>query len=233
MSLFRTTKNRITDQVEALAVRLTGKPALSYLQAQIVSDAFNNAVIDLCTEYGLAQWRFQNAEITLEAVSGTEHVNLPAGTLNVITGTVRIPSEDIVLNPAPIEFIRGLDPECTETGLPLIYSVQATADPDIDKLVLSPIPDSNYTICCTVTQVIEQDDIASIPAVFHGALQDKTTSNALRGLGFLNEAIGFEQSYNRRIAKLKVHQFQSDAPMHIQRAGEFNITRGLQSRLPE
>jgi hypothetical protein len=229
MATFSLTLAEIQNRIENLLRRLTGSEKISYQDKKTINDAINAAMIDICLDVGIAQWRFIQANDTEDTTSGTAYVDLDENIFNVVSGTVRIASEDVTLNPASLEYIRSIDPDADETGVPEVYALVQSADAETLRMEFYPIPNGTYTVAFTAEVIPDEDSISTFPAWMHACLKDKATANALRDLGL--PYIDFERSYKDRKQQNKAHQGH-DVPMHINRRRPMARYRPLESRIP-
>jgi len=225
------TKQELVDRIETLHRRLSGRESPTYQERKLIDDAINAAMHDICLDRGISRWRFIQADDTEATTADTAYVDLDENIFNVINGTVRIESESQVLSPMSLEYNYSSDPDQSDTGVPQYYCFDSSDDVEVMRMRLKPIPDAAYTISFVSESIPDEDSIASFPAWTHACLKDKATENALRDLGFFNEAMPFKQSYEKRKQNNKESQGH-DTPIHINRVGA-QQKRGLQSRLPD
>ncbi len=210
--------------------RLTSKEILTFKEVHVVSDSINAAMVDICMDYGVSRWRFLQSDATAATVANQAYVNLTASIFNVISGTVRIESENQLLTIIDLESVYGQDPDADHTGLPEMYAFDSSAagTPDTIRMLLWPIPDGVYTINFVAETIMDEDSVSSFPSYLHGALSDRSKELALRNLGHFGEATHFGLSYEKRLAAAKTSQ-GSDAPMSIRRMG-MQVYSNIQSR---
>ena len=113
--------------------------------------------------------------------------------------------------------------------MPRYYAFDSSSDPETIRLVLWPKPDAAETIRFEAETIIEEDSVDSFPSWMHAAVTDKAKENALRDLGFFNEAIVLGANYEKRLQQNKANQ-GGDSPMHIRRWKPF-IRTNLESRI--
>lgn len=232
MALWSLTKQEVTNRIETILRRLTGKETPTYQEKKTISDAFNAAIIDLCLDSSISRWRFIQSDKTAATTNGTQYVDLDANIFNIVSGTVRIEAEDVNLHPAELEFIYSSDPGRDDNDQPVWYAIDSSDDPETIRMVFKPIPDAAYTVAFVAETIPDEDSISSFPSWTHACLKDKATENALRDLGLFNESIPFNRSYEKRKQDNKASQ-GLDTPRHIRRASGTSIYRGLESRLPD
>jgi hypothetical protein len=231
MAVFSLTKAEVINRIETLLMNLI-KRAPTHQESKLISDAFNQALIDLCMDSGISSWRFMRIADTEDTTSGTAYVDLDENIYNVISGTVRIASENTNLAYMSMEYFYSTDPNQDDTGCPAFYGLAASGDAETMRMYFKPIPDATYTIAFTAESIPDEDAISSFPAWTHACLKDKATENALRDLGLADAAVPFALSYTRRKQDNKASQGY-DGPIHINRVGAIRNIRGLESRLPD
>jgi hypothetical protein len=232
MTVWSLTKSEITDGIEVLIRRLSGRETLTYLEKKILDNALNAAMQDLCLDRGISRWRFIQTSDTEDTTANTAYIDLDENIFNVINGTVRIEAENITLSPMSLEYNYSSDPDQNDTGMPQLYCLDSSGDAETMRMRLKPTPDAVFTISFVGESVPDKDSISSFPAWTHACLKDKATENALRDLGFFNESVPFARSYEKRKQDNKASQ-GTDTPIHINRVGYVSSGRGIQSRLPD
>ncbi len=231
MAIWSQTVAQIKTKIEVLVRRLSGKTNLTYDERQIVSDAINEAMQDICTDRGISRWRFLQTADTEDTTAGTAYVDLDENIFNVISGTVRIPDEDITLDVASIEYIYSTDPDQDDEACPQYYAFDSSGTAGIIRLIFKPIPDAVYTIYFIAESIVDEDGISSFPSWMHGAITDLSTSIALRRLG-LGDPEYYENKYKKRKQNAKASQGH-DGPMYINRVNYIPPGYPLESRLPD
>lgn len=231
MAIWSLTKAEVISRIETVVRRLGGQETPTYSEKKLIEDAFNAAIVDMCIDRGIPRWRAVQSDYTASTTSGTSYVDLDANIFNIITGTVRIEGEDATLAEKSLEAIYSGDPGIESSGRPIYYALDASSDPETIRLRLWPQPDSSYTISFVGESIPDEDSIASLPSWMHGALKDKSTENALRDLGFLNESRAFAASYERRKHDAKASE-GTDAPLYINRVGPHRHLQDVQDRMP-
>lgn len=228
MAVFSQTVAKVKTKIEVLVRRLSGKTNLTYDERQIVSDAINEAMQEICIDRGISRWRFLQTADTEDTTASTAYVDLDENIFNVISGTVRIASEDKILQVASLEYIYSTDPDQDDESCPDYYAFDSSGDPETIRLIFKPIPDAVYTISFIAESIVDEDSISSFPAWMHGAIIDLSTSIALRRLG-LGDPSFYEQQYNKRRQNAKASQGH-DGAMHINRVNTIPPEYPLQSR---
>ena len=185
-------------------------------------------MIDICMDYGISRWRFLQAADTEDTTADTSYVDLDENIFNIISGTVRIASENATLAVWDLEAIYQVDPDANETGRPQMYALDSSGTAGIIRMQLWPIPDAVYTIAFVAEKIMDEDSVSSFPPWLHTALKDRSMQLALRDLGFFQEAVVYGLSYQERLKMAKDSQ-GTDVPMVIRRMGAV-ISDNLQSR---
>ena len=229
MAIWSQTAAKIKVKIEVLARRLSGVN-LTYDERQIVSDAINEALQQICIDRGVSRWRFLQTADTEDTTASTAYVDLDENIFNVISGTVRIASEDKNLDVASLEYIYSTDPDQDEKGCPRYYAFDNSTDPETIRLIFKPSPDAAYTISFIAESIVDEDGVASFPAWIHGMLTDLSTSIALRRLG-LGDPDYYKREYKERRQDAKASQGH-DGPQYVNRVNYLPPEYPLQSRTP-
>jgi hypothetical protein len=230
IAVWSLTKAEIQNNIETLVRRLSGQENLSYQERQSTSDAINAAMMDICLDYGISRWRFMQSDVTATTTASTSYVDLDENVFNVISGTVRIESEDRTLSAWDLEAIYQADPEGDETGVPQRYALDSSGTANTMRMQFWPIPNAAYTVSFVAETIMDEDSVSSFPSWLHAALKDRATQLALRDLGFFQQSMIYAASYQERLKMAKASQ-GSDAPMAIRRVGTI-IKDNIQSRCP-
>lgn len=231
MAIWSQTVAEIKVKIEVLVRRLSGKANLTFGERQIVSDAINEAMQDICIDRGISRWRFLQTADTEDTTASTAYVDLDENIFNVISGTVRIPDENVTLEAASIEYIYSTDPDQDDEACPQYYAFHSSGDPETIRLIFKPIPDAVYTVYFIAESIVDEDGISSFPAWMHGAITDLSTSIALRRLG-LGDPDFYERKYKDRKQNAKASQGH-DGPQYINRVNYIPPGYPLESRLPD
>jgi hypothetical protein len=229
MAIWSQTHAKIKIKIEVLARRLSGQN-LTYDERQIVSDAINEALQQICVDRGVSRWRFLQTADTEDTTASTAYVDLDENIYNVISGTVRIASEDKTLEVASIEHIYSTDPDQDDESCPDYYAFDNSTDPETIRLIFKPIPDAVYTISFIAESIVDEDAVTSFPAWMHGMVIDLATSIALRRL-----ALGDPEYYYRKYRERRNDAKESqghDGPQYINRVNYPPPDLPLQSRTP-
>lgn len=227
MAIWSQTHAKIKVKIEVLVRRLSGAN-LTYDERQIVSDAINEALQQICLDRGVSRWRFLQSADTEDTTASTAYVDLDENIYNVISGTVRIASEDKNLEYASLEYIYSTDPNQDDEASPDYYSFDNSTDPETIRMIFKPIPDGAYTVSFIAESIVDEDGIASFPAWMHGMVIDLSTSIALRRLG-LGDPDYYYRAYRDRRNDAKASQGH-DGPQYINRVNYLPPEYPLQSR---
>jgi hypothetical protein len=237
MAVFAHTKQEIVDRIETLLRNLLGRESPTYQERKTIDDAINAAIVDLCLDSGISNWRFLLTDDTEVTTADTAYVDLDENIYNVVSGTVRIEAENATLEPMSLEYNYTTDPDQNDTGQPQFYALESSGDAETMRMVLKPIPNAAYTIAFVGESIPDEDSISTLPAWMHSCLKDKAILNALRDLGLSDRFPGtianFTASYEKRKQDNKSSQGH-DIPIHINRPYRVpRFSRGIQSRLPD
>jgi len=227
MSIWTTTKRNMVNRIETLIKRLQDSDEVSYGERLVISDAINEAMIDMCMDYKVDHWRFLQTDATVATVADQGYVDLDSGVFNVVPGTVRIGNDKVLLGTG-LNQLFDADPELTVTGKPNTYFLDGSAAADQIRLALWPKPDAVYTMKFKAETIVEAEDISAFPNTLLGALSDKSREISLRNLGFDQNALSFGRSYRDRLMNFKGNS-GSNAPRNIQRRQNVRSEQ-LQSR---
>jgi len=225
------TVNDIKTEVEVLNRNVTGRKQLTATEADIVYGSIIDSYQLCLMEYGVANFKFAEYDVTATTVSGQNYVDLDEYVYRVVPGTVRITSEGIVLSLIDEPAIYGIDPDADDTGPPESYAyANKEGSPNYIRLFLWPIPDSAYTINLKVLKM-PTDTPTNFPTFLTGAIKHKAKALSCLGLGIPQFMPMFNRVYEDFIEKVK-DGYEGDGARHIQRHFSIPITRGIQGRLP-
>ncbi len=226
------TVNDIKTEVAALYKNLTGRPALTAVEQDIVAGAIVDAYQIVLLEYGVSNFRFQEAEVSLSIEAGVPYVDLEPYIYRVLQGTVRIPARSILLNLIEEKAVFLSDPELKQTGVPTAYwySTHPT-DVNILRLGLWPTPDAQYSMLAKVYKY-PSDSIQNFPSYLNTAIKFKAKALACLGLGLGAAKPGFDAAYEDIIAKIK-DGYDSEEPKHIPIRRAYWMGGCSESRIPE
>ena len=123
-----------------------------------------------------------------------------------------------------------LDPDQSETGVPIFYDLAKSDDPETMRLIFFPSPASSGTLDFRAEAMVAEDGVTSFPAWLHPALMLKSKYNALRDFGNFNESLVFEKDFNLMMQKVRSSS-EVDKPLAIPRVAYVSRSN-LQSRIP-
>ena len=216
MAIWTLTKAQIDQNIRASYMKASGADTVTYLEGLMISDGINAALQQICLDFGVNRFSFLNSEQTISTVANQAHVDLSQMVSSIMSGTMRIESEDRILVPMNLAYIKSVDPDAGETGIPEMYGFDAATDADMFRLQFWPIPDAVYSIKFNARKIVDQDATTDIPAYLIAALKDLSKANAFKDLRLYNEAIVFENSYKQRKQDTK-HALDHDGPIFIPR----------------
>ncbi len=214
MALWSTTKQRITNAIEAIVRRNTGQIELTYVEKQIVSDSINTALVDVVEDFDFHGFSFAEESTTKTMTAGTDYIDLDAGVLHVDYESVRIESETIRLNQVDYTVLDANKMNAVDPTVPTVFAI-TNASADVLRMYVSPVPDQDYVLSFVQHSVVEEDDLSALPSHIGGAMKDKATETALRDLGMAVVGLPFEQAYIGRLYRHK--KSYEDAPKYIHR----------------
>ena len=230
MRLYNTV-NDIKTEMEILYRNITGKPSLTAGEADIVYSAIVDAYQKAISEYGVANFRFQEQDITVDTTSGTNYVNLDEYVWRVIPGSVRIPAQHSSLSLIDEVAIFQSDPNDEESGVPTAYSYKNSTDPNIIRLRLHPTPNATFTIALKTLQY-PTDAMTNFPTDLMSAIKNKAKSLSCLGLGLVQFKAAFDNEYEKSIEQIK-DGYDGDGPKHVQKSYMLNTGRSIESRISD
>lgn len=229
MRLYNTV-NDISSEMEILYRNASGKPSFTAGEADIVNSAIIDSYQIVIQEYGVANFRFQEADIEVTTTAGTNYVDLDAYVYRVVSGSVRIPERDITLALIDEVSIFQTDPRAEETGEPTAYAFKNSGDPTVMRLRLYPIPDATYTIFLQVLKY-PTDVITNFPPQLMAAIKNKAKSLSCLGLGLVQFMAAFDNQYEKSIEQIK-DGYESDGPKHVSKSYIEIPRRSIEGRIP-
>jgi len=224
------TVNEIKTEMEILYRNVTGKRSFTAIESDIVYASIVDAYQFVLLEYGIDTFKFQEVNVAPVTVAEQAYIDLDEYIYRILPGTVRIPSEGVLLSLADEEAIFAQDPNLEETGTPSCYSIMAQSDVDIVRVRLWPIPDQVFTLALSALKFPE-DSISSFPTSLTSAIKYKAKSLSCIGLGIPNNRLAFDQAYEDIIGKVK-NGFNGNAPKHIGRTYDIEVGRSIEGRIP-
>jgi len=227
---WQSTYTKILNSVTYLFQQSAGKEQPTFMERQIIGDAVNEALLQVLVSRGVDRWNFNVSHTTATCTAGSRELTLPDGTLTVMNGSVRIPSEKQSLFLTNLECIFQSDNADEDNGIPLFYAFDSTSDPDTPQLVLAPIPDADYVVEFAVEKLCSADTVEEFPSYLHGPITDLATAITMRRLGFGNPLL-YEEAYREGEMNAN-NKLGDDGPMHINRATYYRQT-GIQHRIPQ
>jgi hypothetical protein len=214
MAVWSITFNQIVSSIVHLFKEQTSRKVATYTEQEVIRNSVNEALQQLSEERGVPRWEYNQAAIQLTCVANQKYVDLPTTAMTLITGTVRIETEEQYLSPISMEALYGIDIDRDETGVPSCYAHDTTAA-GVTRLQLYPVPDSAYTIDAYCESINDTSSIASLPPWFIGCVLDLATAIAMRRLGFGNP-LQYMMAYEHALLNHKDKQGY-DGPTSINR----------------
>jgi hypothetical protein len=209
----------IKRNIKVLVRRLSGHPAISHDENDVIVEAINRASYEIATEYGVPRLRTMTVHTSVTTAASTEYADLSGNYSRILQDTVRIESEETQLQSATLEYIvqYNLNPDAA-TGTPLYYALDSdSTNEDVIRLRFAPIPDDAYTVDFVAVVMPTDESFSLYPDWVEPALSDKAHAFALRDLGFFAEADQFESSATRRFQRARNIE-NGDGALHINRA---------------
>jgi hypothetical protein len=207
---------------------ITSNANPTFMERQIIENSVNEAIQQLAVERGVDAYHFLRTSITATTVALQEYVDLDTDITSIVSGTMRIKDEDIVLQSASLEWIRNVNYDDESDGLPSHYALKSSGDPDVIRLILYPIPDAVYTLDFDVEKMVAEDGTAEFPSWYVGAITDLATSIMIRRLGLGTGTLHY-QAYINSLFNI-IEQQQGDAPLRVQKTREGYYHSDLQRR---
>lgn len=218
MAAWNQTLAQLKDHIENFYMDASDNDMITYSEATVISDAINQALIDISMDFGLRRFTFLKKDTTINTIADQGYVDLATNITGIESNTVVIKSEDASLKIMNLDYIKTVDPDLSEKGTPAMYAFDSGETADLFRLQLWPIPDKVYAIDFVAKKVIDEDGVGEVPSWFHPAMEDKAKGIALRNLRLYQDSAIFEASYEMRKQNAKV-AMESDAPMYIRRMG--------------
>jgi hypothetical protein len=144
---------------------------------------------------------------------GTVSINTVAGTATITTTglvkvhTVRIPTQNRVLDERTLDQMRLLDPDDSRDGVPQFFAVQGYNAATCTVRLL-PIPDAVYAVSIdgilSGTELSADGDIPGLPEDFHDLLESGAIADEFKHLRQLEDAMVEEQVWKDRLSELKM-----------------------------
>ncbi len=223
------TVNDIKTEMEILYRNVTGKSSFTAGEADVVYSAIIDSYQMVLQEYGVANFRFQEVELTENTTTGTNYVDLDEYVYKVVSGSVRIPSRDTMLTLIDEVSIFQSDPRDDEVGLPLWYAYKGSDDPNIMRLRLYPTPNETFTIFLKVLK-LPTDVITNFPTQLMAAIKNKAKALSCLGLGLTQLISAFDAAYDKSIKQIK-DGYDNDGPKHISRSYIQPSYRSVEGRI--
>ena len=216
MASYSQTIAQIQDTITVLFRNMTGKSNPTYLERTIIQNSCNEAMQQLVTERGVEAWHFLRTRINVTTAAAQAYVDIDEDVVKIVTGSVTIPDEQYNLGLSSLEWIRSIDPEAEDDGIPAIYALISSGDPDVTRLQLYPIPDAAYVIYMDVEKLVSADGNTEFPTWYTGPITDLATSIMMRRLGFGNPMLYYD-AYMNSLYNI-VDNLNGDGPIGVQKS---------------
>lgn len=228
MRLYNTVDD-IKSEMEILYRNMTGKPSFTAGEADIVYSSIVDSYQIVLQEYGVANFRFQEQDIVVSTVPERNYVDLEEYVYKVVSGSVRIPAQDVTLSLIDEVAIYQHDPRDEERGEPTSYAYKNSGDPNVMRLRLYPTPAQVYVIHLKVLQ-LPTDIITNFPTQLMSAIKNKAKSLSCLGLGLPQLRAPFDSEYESSLAQIK-DGYDNDGPKHISRSYIQVPRRSIEGRI--
>jgi hypothetical protein len=215
MAVWDRTKAELQRHIETSVRSARGNVAIITAEDRFsIFGAINEAIIDMSLERGIDIPKPILSDTSVDTVANQNYVDLAAGVIQVMDGTVRIEAEDQILSPMSISAFYAIDPgEDVTASFPTRYAIDTNGSGNM-RLLLRDTPDSVKTIDFKAQTMPDEDSISSFPGWYHGMLRSLATSIALESLGL---PVGtHQQRYNERLKNIREKQRGRDGPEHLQ-----------------
>ena len=230
MALWSLSVSDLKRRVNRTFLRISGESTVMHEDQLIINDAINRAIIDLSTDRGFDELKFIMSDATVTTVANQNWVDLDAGIIGVISGTIRIKAEPILLTRISLQQFTAFDVQEIGGDTPAAYAIDQGATADQIRLRLRPTPNRVLTIDLKVQTIPDEDSIGTVPGWMHSLLRSLATKIALEDLGFPVEAIPFKRSFDENITNAREQQRGDSGPQHVQMQREGFLGTDIQSR---
>lgn len=211
MATWSLSKAGILRQIEMLVRRMTGQSVLTSIESTTISNAFNEAIVDISSERSITGSPFLRTDTTVTTTASQNYTDMSAGIVTVVHDTVRIAAEDQMLERIELSDFYALDPGEDATGLPSFYTIDYSGT--AMRILWRVTPDAAYTVGMNVITIPDEDSISSFPGWMHGMLRALATALSLENLG-LNSVIHRTQ-YEEKLRNARELQRGYTGPVHI------------------
>jgi len=230
MRLYNTVNDILSETLQ-LYRNVTGRQTMTAVETDIVLSSIVDAYQLVLLEYGVATFTFHEQDLDVVTVSGQDFVDLDEFVFRVVTGTVRIVPHTTSLGLIDEETIFRSDPGAKAKGLPYAYAYTGSADPNVMRITLWPIPDDIYTISMKVLK-LPTDVITNFPTTLMSAIKNKAKELAVVSLGMPQLKGSFTSLYEEVIAKIK-DGYDGDGAKHVGRRVYTEAYRSIEGRIPD
>lgn len=197
----------------------------------LIRSIINEALVDFTLDRGIDVPKTSMIDTTATIVAEQNFVDLDAGVIQVIDGTVRIIAEGQVLtyfSGGLSDFYRFDPRENFSSSFPTAYAIDTNESGAI-RLKLRPTPSQTNTIDLKVEKMVDEDDVSDFPGWYHGALRSLATATTLEALSLPGAAI-HQSRYEDRYRNIREKQRGRSGPQHLQVRRGGTTARSPQSR---
>lgn len=193
-------------------LRLTSTTARTRVKARI-----NERIRAAQASVGLGKLR--RGTVSVNTASGNPALTT-TGLVKVFT--VVIPAEARVLTERSLDFLRNLDPNNDNTGVPLYYAVKAVTATAV-TLQLYPIPNAIYAVqidgLLVGSDLSADADVPGMPEDFHDLIIDGVLADEFADQEDKGELVGYhEAKHEKRLRDLRYFLAKS-AYLHTRQDG--------------
>lgn len=183
----------------------------------VVRNCINEALVDFTLDRGIDVPKTSMIDTTATIIAEQNFVDLTAGVIQVVDGTVRIIAEGQVLSyfsGGLSDFYRSDPRENFTASFPTAYAIDTNESGAI-RLRLRPTPSQTNTIDLKVEMMVDEDDVSDFPGWYHGALRSLATAIVLEALSLPGAAI-HQGRYEDRYRNIREKQRGRSGPQHLQ-----------------
>lgn len=215
MAVWTLTKSELQRSIETKVRALRGRASVTAEERFVIFGAINEAIIDLSIERGLDAPKVITTDTTVATVASQNYVDLDSSVIQVVDGTVRIISEQIILRyfkGAISDFYRFDPGEDFSSTFPSYYAMDTDGSGTM-RMLLRSTPDAIYTISLKVESLPDEDSISTFPGWYHPALRSLSTAIALENVGLDGRAD--QGRYQERLKNIREKMRGRSGPFHI------------------
>lgn len=205
------TKQVLKRHVTSFFMQLNPNLKLNAHHEELIEGSILAAMMEVCSDYNIDQWRFNREEVDLILVPSVDHsdVDLTDPILQVVSDSIRITEPACSLKITTKEAILAHDQPYEQQGLPQVVAIErATYDslnPDAIRLYLWPIPDAAYNLKLTVILASCSDPSEVVPSFLNSALKTKVIEYMARWMNYGTIQFQYAETYRRDLQKYKTN----------------------------